>query len=206
MNLNNVSLIKLGNDSEVALMKWNGYILYQKTPDVIPLYKPREFKDNNGITKVRTMVNETHTDLSYMFLGCTNLTSVNVQDWDISNVIAMHCMFQKCESLIELDLSSWDTSRVQNMFCMFSNCTSLEVLDLRNFDTCQVVNINSMFNKCTALRAVHLDNCDYNTLCAIFRVLPTNTIEGVTKYVYCSQGASEEIEEPPASWTFWYTS
>ena len=172
----------------------------------IPLYDPGQFKDDTTLTEVVTMVDSSYTDLSYMFLGCTNLTSVNVQDWDISNVIAMHCMFQKCESLIELDLSSWDTSRVQNMFCMFSNCTSLEVLDLRNFDTCQVVNINSMFNKCTSLRAVHLDNCDYNTLCAIFRVLPTNTIEGVTKYVYCSQGASEEIEEPPTSWNFWYTS
>ena len=210
-------IIYCSKDNAADLVEPEGWIFsfrLEEEPEVpvdppepeIPLYDPGQFKDDTTLTEVVTMVDSSYTDLSYMFLGCTNLTSVNVQDWDISNVIAMHCMFQKCESLIELDLSSWDTSRVQNMFCMFSNCTSLEVLDLRNFDTCQVVNINSMFNKCTSLRAVHLDNCDYNTLCAIFRVLPTNTIEGVTKYVYCSQGASEEIEEPPTSWNFWYTS
>ena len=201
-------------------------------PEEIPLYEKGQFRDNTTIETVETMVNSSHTSLSYMFYGCTKLVSVNTEDWDTSNVTNMNCMFDYCQSLTSLDLSNfntsnlttmqnmfyyctsltsidlskWDTSNVTNMANMFYNCNKLTELNLSSFDTSKVTNMGSMFYNCISLRAVHLDNCDYNTLCAIFRVLPTNTIEGVTKYVYCSQGASEEIEEPPTSWNFWYTS
>lgn len=171
----------------------------------IPLYEEGQFKGNEEITEVVTMVDSSHTDLSYMFYHCYKLESVNTEDWDTSNVTNMSEMFDSC-SITSLDLSSFDTGKVTNMMYMFYGCGKLEELDIRNWEIGTTTKTTSMFERCSSLRAVHLENCDYNTLCAIFKVLPTNTIEGVTKYVYCSQGASEEIEEPPTSWNFWYTS
>ena len=171
----------------------------------IPLYEEGQFKGNTAITTVETMVDSSHTDLSYMFYHCYKLESVNTEDWDTSNVTNMSEMFDSC-SITSLDLSSFDTGKVTNMMYMFYGCGKLEELDIRNWEIGTTTKTTSMFERCSSLRAVHLESCDYNTLCAIFKVLPTNTIEGVTKYVYCSQGASEEIEEPPTSWNFWYTS
>jgi surface protein len=171
----------------------------------IPLYQKDQFKGNTAITTVETMVDSSHTDLSYMFYHCYKLESVNTEDWDTSNVTNMSEMFDSC-SITSLDLSSFDTGKVTNMMYMFYGCGKLEELDIRNWEIGTTTKTTSMFERCSSLRAVHLESCDYNTLCAIFKVLPTNTIEGVTKYVYCSQGASEKIEEPPTSWNFWYTS
>lgn len=173
-------------------------------PEEIPLYEKGQFRDNATIETVETMVDSSHTDLSYMFYHCYKLESVNTEDWDTSNVTNMSEMFDNC-SITSLDLSSFDTGKVTNMMYMFYGCSKLEELDIRNWEIRTTTKTTSMFERCSSLRAVHLDNCDYNTLRAIFAVLPTNKIEGVTKYVYCSSSASEEIEEPPTNWTFSYT-
>ena len=172
----------------------------------IPLYTVGEFKMNASLTEVKTMVDSSHIDLSQMFYDCINLTSVNTEDWDTSNVTDMNCIFANCPALTTLDLSSFNTSKVTNMNMMFYKCSALTSLDLSNFNTNKVTAMNLMFQECHALHTVYLNNCDYNTLCDIFEVLPTNTISGVTKYVYCSQGAAEEIKNPPTSWNFYYTS
>lgn len=177
----------------------------EEPEEEIPLYTAGEFKGTD-VTEVKTMVDSSYTDLSNMFSNCTNLVSVNTDGWDTSNVSNMYNMFNCCYSLTELDLSSFDTGNVTNMMYMFYYCNKLEKLNISNWEVRTTTKMTGMFDRCSSLRAVHLENCDYNTLCAIFNVLPTNTIEGVTKYVYCSQAASEEIEEPPTSWNFYYTS
>lgn len=52
--------------------------------------------------------------------------------WDTSQVTDMSFMFSGQEQLTSLDLSSFDTSRVTDMMSMFSWCSSLTNLDIRN--------------------------------------------------------------------------
>ena len=54
-------------------------------------------------------------------------------------------MFYGCNSLISLDLSNFDISNVENMNYMFYECKSLKSLDITNFDTSQVVYMYNMF-------------------------------------------------------------
>ena len=197
----------------------------------IPLYVPGEFKNNPDITEVRTMVNESHNDLNNMFYNCTNLISVNAEDWDTSNVVNMGCMFQSCKSLTSLDLSNWDTSNATSMYYMFYNCKKLTELDLSKFDTSNVTSMHNMFDGCNkltsldlskfdtsnvtsmnymfmgciALHTLRLDNCSNDTISKIITssYFPTSTIKGVTRTIYCKEENAAGLT-PPINWVFSY--
>ena len=140
--------------------------------DQITVYKEGEFQNKSNITYAVTKVNETHTDLSYMFSNCYNLTYINTQDWDTRNVTNMESMFSSCELLPELNINSWNTSNVTNMQAMFSKCHKLTELDLSNWDLSSIeymMSISSggltyMFNNCSSLRSLNLSNWDLSNI------------------------------------------
>ena len=179
----------------------------------IPLYQLGQFSGDTTLTEVRTMVNSTHTDLSDMFNGCTNLVSVNTTDWDTSNVADMSYMFRNCTSLTELDLSSFDTSnhRGAGMFdYMFYGCTSLETLDIRNFyinyyDSEEGYMAQNTFTNCNSLHTIYMNNCGAYTIKELVNSLPYN--QGTGK-IYVSRynlihPAGYTIQ-PPSGWRFEY--
>ena len=88
--------------------------------------------------------------MSEMFYGCSSLSSLDLSNFDTSNVIYMKDMFYGCSSLSSLDLSSFDTSNVTFMTSMFSDCSSLSSLDLSNFDMGHVTSMGYMFSNCAA--------------------------------------------------------
>ena len=54
-----------------------------------------------------------------MFRYCWSITSINLPNFDTSNVLDMESMFEDC-SFTSLDLSNFNTSKVTNMNGMFS--------------------------------------------------------------------------------------
>ena len=86
------------------------------------------------------------TNMQSMFYVCNRLTSLNVTNFDTSNVTTMQSMFYNCYDLTSLDLSSFDTSNVTNMSYMFWICSSLTSLDMRNADFSSVTTYSSMFS------------------------------------------------------------
>ena len=101
------------------------------------------------------------TDSSGMFFNCTNLTSLDLRDFDTSKVTDMSYMFQDCNKLTNLDLSSFNTSQVTDMAYMFYKCSSLPSLNLSSFNTSQVTDMAYMFNSCYGLK--NLDVSSWNT-------------------------------------------
>ena len=62
------------------------------------------------------------TDMSYMFYGCNELTSVgNISGLDISSVTDMSYMFAFCKKFNQ-DLSKWNVSKVRYNSYMFDSC------------------------------------------------------------------------------------
>nr|MCR5142281.1 DUF285 domain-containing protein [Ruminococcus sp.] len=108
------------------------------------------------------------TDMSYMFSGCSALTSLDVSGFDTRNVTTMECMFGGyldgpannwilgCSALTSLDLSSFDTSNVEFMDYMFNGCSGLTSLDLSGFDTSNVVFMDGIFTGCESLKSFTL--------------------------------------------------
>ena len=58
--------------------------------------------------------------MSFMFCGCSSLTSLNLSNFNTNNVNNMSAMFHNCSSLTSLNLSNFNTNNVTNMSYMFS--------------------------------------------------------------------------------------
>ena len=101
------------------------------------------------------------TDMSYMFSGCYNLTSLNLSNFNTANVRDMDGMFWGCTSLTGLDLSNFNTENVIYMGFMFDSCISLTSLNLSSFNTSNVRNMSEMFDSCSSLTSLNLSN--FNT-------------------------------------------
>ena len=97
-----------------------------------------------------------------MFSGCTSLQSLNLSNFNTSQVTTMTAMFSYCTSLQSLNLSNFNTSQVTQMDYMFEAISSLQSLDLSNFNTSKLYNINYMFIECFSLKSLDLSN--FNTL------------------------------------------
>ena len=101
------------------------------------------------------------TSMSYMFSSCNALTSLDVSNFNTSNVTNMSEMFNYCNKLTSLDLSNFNTSNVTNMRNMFSSCSALTSLNVSNFNTSNVTSMSNMFSSCSALTSLDLSN--FNT-------------------------------------------
>ena len=103
-------------------------------------------------------INETTTYMYSMFINCPSLSSLDVSNWDISNIRSMNSMFEYCSSLSSLDVSNWKTSNVTYMEGMFEYCSSLSSLNLSNWDTSNVKSMGSMFSGCSSLSSLDVSN------------------------------------------------
>ena len=100
------------------------------------------------------------TDMSYMFMHMSSLTTLDLSNFNTSKVTNMGNMFYGMRNLTTFNLSSFDTSKVTNMASMFSGMSNLTTLDLSNFDTSQVTNMVSMFSNMSSLTTINLSNFD----------------------------------------------
>jgi surface protein len=60
----------------------------------------------------------------------------------------MRFMFRNCTNLKSLDLSNFNTSDVSDMSYMFANCEKLKLLDISSFNTSNATNIDGIFYCC----------------------------------------------------------
>ena len=92
------------------------------------------------------------TNMSFMFLKCYQLTSIDVSHFNTSKVITMNGMFFDCRGLTSLDLSSFNTSKVSYMVDMFWNSSNLRTIHVGNgWSTAAVTDSDDMFTFCTNL-------------------------------------------------------
>ena len=137
-----------------------------------------EVKPNSAFTF--TTVGEHNFDIQFngkinnmsgIFYRCSGLTSLDLSNWDTSNVTKMYMMFAGCSGLTSLDLSTWDTSNVTNMSYMFNGCRSLTSLDLSNWDTSNVTDMSGMFDECYKLTSLDsISNWDTSNVTDMFRM------------------------------------
>ena len=93
------------------------------------------------------------TDMSYMFYGCSKLTSLDVTNFNTANVTNMSSMFSNCLSLTSLYLTNFNTEKVTNMSRMFFSCLSLTTIYASSkFVITQVTNSSKMFYDCEKLK------------------------------------------------------
>ena len=121
-------------------------------------YKYKSYE--KGEIKVKFIFNELLTSTSYMFFGCSSLSSIDLSSFNTSNSNNMSRMFFGCSSLKSVNLSSFNTTNVKDMRLMFYGCSSLESIDLSSFKTNNVNDMNGMFYKCSSLKSIDLSSFD----------------------------------------------
>jgi surface protein len=62
----------------------------------------------------------------------------------------MSFMFNGCSNLTSLHLNFW-TAEVTTMRSLFEGCSSLELVDISNFKTTSTINVESLFSGCSLL-------------------------------------------------------
>ena len=100
------------------------------------------------------------TTMQYMFSFCSNLTSLDVSNWNTANVTSMDSMFDHCINLTSLDVSNWDTPNVTDMTMMFANCSGLTSLDASNWDISKIRSMYGIFYECSKLQSINVSNWD----------------------------------------------
>jgi surface protein len=101
------------------------------------------------------------TNMAFLFDGQDHLKVLTGLDsWNTSNVISMKQMFQNDSELTALNLSNWDTSSATDMSFMFNMCNSARTFgDLSNWNTSNVTDMSGMFSDADSLQTVgNLDN------------------------------------------------
>ena len=121
------------------------------------------FMDCRGLTSLDVSHFNTQkvTNMEHMFNRCSGLTSLDVSSFNTENVTNMTCIFLGCSGLISLDVSHFNTKKVTDMSCMFYECGKLTSLDVSHFNTGNVTDMSFMFFNCSALTLLDLTN--FNT-------------------------------------------
>lgn len=105
-------------------------------------------------------------DTSFMFVGCTELLTLDIASWDVSSVRRMSAMFQSSGDhtadmkLEKLDLSKWKTDSLEEFNHMFYGCAQLKELDLANWNVSKVRDYSHLFADCYSLETIKMDNWD----------------------------------------------
>ena len=115
------------------------------------------FRGNSQLTTVDIsgLAFANATDMSYMFSGCSNLYSLKCSAWNTAKVTNMAYLFENCSKLAKLPIASWNTSKVTNMSGLFKGCNAVKELNVTHFNTAKCENFESMFDGC--LRISTLD-------------------------------------------------
>jgi uncharacterized repeat protein (TIGR02543 family) len=97
-------------------------------------------------------------NIDHLFCGCRDLTSLDLSNFNLSSVKSMDSMFRDCTSLISLDVSNFRTSSVEEMNFLFSGCTNLEYVDISNFDLTKTSRAGYLLQDCKKLKYINLKN------------------------------------------------
>jgi surface protein len=107
-----------------------------------------------GFTNEDNLVKSACTNMTSMFQNCGKLTSLNVSNWDTSNVTGASSMFQNCASLTSLDLTYWNTAKITSFENTFYRCTSITSIDITGWNTDKVQSFKNTFADCYKLTTI----------------------------------------------------
>ena len=151
-------------------------------------YTINSIKDYN---KIIMKFDEIITSCEYMFYGLSNITQINMTNFDFTEITSMKGMFYGakrlsslllntqnkiskiknlesvfygCNDLQSIELSMLDTSLVTNMGNMFRECYKLKNLNISHFNTALVKNMQYMFFDCSLLTSLNLTNFDTSSV------------------------------------------
>ena len=119
------------------------------------------------------------TNMTYMFSG-SSVKELDLSLFNTSKVTSMNTMFYITNSLTSLDVSNFDTSNVEGtgMLMMFRSCAATK-LDLSSFDTSKITNMSNMFygSKATEINVKNFDTSNVTSMTYMFYNTQTKELD-----------------------------
>ena len=112
-------------------------------------------------------------NLVWMFRWCSTLTTLDVSDWDVSNVINFgepggdRGVFQGCSGLTSLDCSGWrfNTTSSVSFQAVFKECSNLTTIgDISGWNTNKITTFQNTFQGCTDLVSLNVGGFDVSNV------------------------------------------
>lgn len=85
------------------------------------------------------------TNMYRMFMGCSNLSNIDVSHFDMSSVENISGMFRACYAIRSLSIEKWNVSNCKDMSYVFDSCVGLATIILNNWDVSSCENMQNMF-------------------------------------------------------------
>ena len=106
------------------------------------------------------------SNTGFMFNGCTSLVEVtNASDLVNSNNTSTRCMFQNCANLISIEgTESWSLGNTTNPSYMFYGCELLTGLETINWGMNQATTVKCMFYNCSSLTKLDISYWNVSAL------------------------------------------
>ena len=131
------------------------------------------FKDCVGIRDLDLTYFNTstvRTNMQNLFVGCTNLETVNINNFDVINITTVASMFNGCTSLESLDISGWkNPNNITTAQSMFKNCSSLKEVSLPQLPS--LTTMQGMFSNCTSLEKIDISGINSSNLTTVAQAL-----------------------------------
>ena len=128
----------------------------------------------------------------YLFHDFKALETIDVSDFDTSNVTTLKAAFRYCNSLTEIiGLETWNVKSVTSFESMFNECENLTTIDLSGWDVSNIETMLDMFKKCGKLSKESVATMDD------WNINPSTSFE--TVFQYCkdpAQGGNEDFYYP----------
>lgn len=96
--------------------------------------------------------------LETMFYGCSSITSLDLQTFNVEKVTTLENAFSNMTSLTSINITGWNLLNCSNFASMFYNDIGLETIDLRSLNGPKISSLAQMFNGCSNLKTIYLNN------------------------------------------------
>lgn len=180
LDVSNFNTSNVEDMSYMFAVRWSGTT--QETVN-----KSANLTEIIGLEKLNT---SNVRNMQGIFSDCTNVTNLNVSNFDTSKVVSMQGMFEDCWALRTIDLTNFDTSNVKSMASMFDDCSSLTTIDVSNFNTSRVTNMSDMFATGRVVNEFVIDSIDgiESNLVEIkgFENLNTSNVQYMSRMFCCN--------------------
>lgn len=133
------------------------------------------------------------TVMEGMFRDTSQIKTLDISNWDTSNVLSMRSMFAE-SSIQVLYARNWDLSKVSMMSYMFFGATQLQEIDVRGWDTSNVTAMVEMFGYTNLTKLTLGEHSLFSTIVDLPAITPDDRYTGR----WILQGSDESQSEPIA--------
>ena len=163
--------VDVKKNGELIVEPDEGYVLDKVTANVDVV----AVSDNNA----KIVVDSTTSLIQNTSMLNSAIVTLDVSNWDTSNIKNMCYLFNECRKLTTLDVSNFNTSKATNMNYMFTNCRELTTLDVGNFNTSNVTNMAYMFEGCKKLTTLDVSNWDTSNVTSMYSMFDGEWVDGM---------------------------